>query len=100
MDTLHPLGLLINEVVSNSIKYAFKGINNKKIYLYFNQSGTDFELKIGDMGVGFNEDNTSFNENSIGLELINSLSEQLGGELERTNNSGTHYCLNFKTNSV
>lgn len=96
LDTLHPLGLLINEVVSNSIKYAFKGVKDKEIYLHFNQDGNEYELKIGDRGIGLNKNSNNFNTNSIGLELIDSLSEQLGGEIKRTVNNGTYYCLTFK----
>ena len=97
LDTLHPLGLLINEVVSNSIKYAFKGVRNKNIYLHFNQNNHEYKLLVGDKGIGLNKDSSSFNSNSIGLELISSLSEQLGGEIERTVENGTHYCVTFKT---
>ena len=97
LDTLHPLGLLINEVVSNSIKYAFNGIKYKNIYLHFNQNNNEYKLRIGDEGIGLNKDSSSFNTNSIGLELISSLSEQLGGEIERIVENGTHYCITFKT---
>ncbi|RLD27892.1 MAG: hypothetical protein DRI54_00275 [Bacteroidetes bacterium] len=96
LDTLHPLGLLINEVVSNSIKYAFKGVKNKNIYLHFNQTNHEYKLQIGDKGIGFDENSSSFNSNSIGLELIFNLSEQLGGKIERTIDNGTHYCVTFK----
>ena len=100
LDTLHPLGLLINEVVSNSIKYAFEGIEDKKIYLHFSQVENEYKLKIGDKGIGLNKNSNNFNSNSIGLELIDSLSEQLGGEIVRTVNDGTYYCLTFKTTPV
>ena len=99
LDTLHPLGLLINEVVSNSIKYAFNGSENKKIYLHMNQIKNKYELSIGDLGIGLDRNSSSFNKNSIGLELISSLSEQLGGEIKRTVDNGTHYNLTFKTTS-
>ena len=99
LDTLHPLGLLINEVVSNSIKYAFNGSENKKIYLHLNQVKNEYELSVGDLGIGLDKNSSSFNTNSIGLELISSLSEQLGGEIERTVDNGTHYNLTFKTTS-
>lgn len=100
LDTLHPLGLLINEVVSNSIKYAFKGIEDKKIYLHFTQKKNEYKLKIGDEGIGLNKNSNNFNSNSIGLELIESLSEQLGGEIKRTVNNGTYYSLTFKATPV
>jgi len=97
LDTLHPLGLLINEVVSNSIKYAFKGVEDKRIYLHFSQTGNKYKLKIGDKGIGMDKNSNNLNSNSIGLELIDSLSEQLGGKLVRTVKDGTYYSLTFKT---
>jgi len=96
LDTLHPIGLLINEIVSNSMKYAFEGIKQKEIYLHFEKSKDELTLKIGDNGIGMVKRAMGTNLNSIGLELIDNLSEQLGGKLERRVKKGTHYKLTFQ----
>jgi len=96
LDTLHPLGLLVNEIISNSLKYAFSDNPTKnKIYLYLDRSGNDFILKTGDTGKGIDKRQISLNTGSIGFELINNLSEQLDGKLTRTVDKGTHYQLKF-----
>jgi two-component sensor histidine kinase len=96
LDMLHPLGLLVNEIISNSLKYAFDKTTRKNtIYLYFDQKGDDFTLKIGDFGIGFNEAEAKLKQNSIGLELIYNLAEQLDGNIKMTDKVGTHYRLNF-----
>ena len=96
LDTLHPLGLLVNEIISNSLKYAFTENQTKnKIYLYLDRSGNDIVLKTGDTGKGFNKRQNNLNTDSIGFDLINNLTEQLDGKLTRTADKGTHYHLKF-----
>ncbi|BDS11722.1 PAS domain-containing sensor histidine kinase [Aureispira anguillae] len=98
IDTAIPLGLLINEVVTNSLKYGFQGRTSGKITLTLTAlEATNFCLTIGDNGVGFPSNFDFDNIKSLGLKLIKRLSVQLRGKLERASNKvGTHYILHFK----
>jgi len=97
IDTAIPLGLLINEIITNALKYGVKNsdagiisVNLEKI------EGVHYRLKIGDDGVGISETNNSTTKKTLGLKLINRLSSQLGGKFKRDNSKkGTHYILNF-----
>ncbi len=84
INTAIPLGLLINEVVTNSLKYAFPDNKKGEIYVGISASSRDyFELKIGDNGVGYDHEKSFDSSNSLGFQLILSLSEQLNGTIKR-----------------
>lgn len=97
IDTAIPLGLLINEVITNALKYGIRNndpgiisVNLEKI------NSTNYKLEIGDNGEGIPITSNSTSKKSLGLKLINRLSSQLRGEIERDNSKpGTHYILNF-----
>lgn len=97
VDTLTPLGLIINELVSNALKYAFKGRKEGCIYLRLERGEDDtYHLFVGDDGVGFDEQ--SVRKGSFGTELVEDLAEQLQGHIERSaQSSGTSYHLVFKS---
>lgn len=98
LDTLHPLGLLINEIVSNSLKHAFnKDIKSCKIYLKLYKSDDYCNLEVGDNGIGFDPQTLVKDSSNLGIELISSLINQLEGELINSENSGTHYHVKFKS---
>lgn len=98
------LGLLVNELVSNSLKHAFKktsfGENNvtqKKIFIGIQQdSNDDYSIKIGDNGCGFPENIDFKNTESLGLQLVMSLVKQLDGEISLNNSSGTEFLIKFR----
>ncbi|MBL7963139.1 MAG: sensor histidine kinase [Flavobacteriales bacterium] len=90
VDTLVPLGLLINEVISNSFKHAFKGRDQGTIIVHL--SGSEFEglhLRIGDDGVGLPDRNKWSRPNSLGMELIHTLAGQLDMKMELLPGGGT-----------
>ncbi|MDW7731685.1 MAG: histidine kinase dimerization/phosphoacceptor domain -containing protein [Methanolobus sp.] len=95
IDTSIPIGLIINELVSNSLKYAFpEGTGEIKVELY--PENDKFILKISDDGIGFPE-NIDFREtDSLGLQLVNSLVEQIEGTIELDRNNGTEFKISFK----
>ena len=96
LDTLHPLGLLINEIISNSLKHAFNENSGvAKIYLKFYIENGVHHLKMGDNGVGFNKEKFSEPTNNLGIELIGSLTNQLDGTIEVLIDKGTHYHIQF-----
>lgn len=97
INTAVPLGLLINEIVTNSLKHGFAGIDNGEIYLSIQKINDDeFSLFIGDDGVGFVIDKNVERKETLGMSLIESLTEQLNGQLFKLDKErGTHFQLNF-----
>jgi two-component sensor histidine kinase len=99
LDIIIPLGLIINEIVSNSLKHAFKETENEAeniIYFSLKPIGTkQFEMIVGDNGVGFNHALFFQEEGSLGIELIKILSEQVNGTMEILKQKGTFYRLVF-----
>ncbi len=96
LDKAIPLGLLINELVTNSIKHGFKNRKNGKIYVQLN-SGLNFkyELLYKDDGNGFQTE-SKIKEDSLGMMLVENLTDQLDGELYRkTSAKRTCYKLLF-----
>jgi len=96
-DTAIPLGLIINELVSNSLKYAFPDGREGKIAISLIPFTSEkFQMIISDNGVGL-PDNFDMNKtNTLGLQLVNSLVTQLDGEITLTNHAGTKFEINFK----
>ena len=94
LDRAIPLGLIINEIVSNAYKHAFpdkKGL----ITVHFDQHGDSYELVISDNGIGFKEPFESDHEGSFGIEIIKILTEQINGRIRVTHEKGTRYSLVF-----
>jgi len=94
-----PVGLIINEGISNAFKHAFPNHQSGKIIISFKHMDNDLLLTISDDGVGFNINSTQEN-NSLGLELIRGLSKDLHGYLTINNNKGTTIRLRFLVNPI
>ncbi|TDT47543.1 two-component sensor histidine kinase [Maribacter spongiicola] len=100
IDTAIPLGLLINETLTNALKYGIKGDNEGEISIKLRQD-TEKEncyiLEIGDNGIGFPETINHKTTKSLGLKLIHNLTRQLRGTIERDNSKkGTNYIIKFQ----
>jgi two-component sensor histidine kinase len=95
IDLASPICLLINEVLVNSIKHAFAEYNNSKIVISLHQKNNQVELVIKDNGKGFNYEEERSKGPSLGLEIIETLSEQLGGKAEFLNEEGTTFRLSI-----
>jgi len=98
IDTAIPCGLIVNELVSNSLKYAFpEGKDGEiKISLRTLEEG-DIELIVSDDGIGVPKDLDFRNTESLGLRLITNLTEkQLQGKVELNRNKGTEFQIKFK----
>lgn len=97
INTAIPLGLLINELVSNIMKHAFpEGIKGEfLISLHFDDAGM-FTLVVRDNGIGFPQDLDFTNTRSLGLKLVNSLTKQLGGTIELDRKTGTTFNIIFQ----
>lgn len=97
IDTAIPLGLIVNELVSNSYKYAFKDQMYGVIKVIVEQqSEMDFELRVADNGIGIGENIISKDSNSLGLKLVKILSRQLRGSFSSKNQNGSVFIVNFK----
>ena len=113
MDTAIPLGMIVNELISNSLKHAFPDRDKGKIQIKFyrekkigcinyieeskneNCNSTSFTLTVSDDGVGVPENLKIEDIESLGLQLVISLINQLDGELELERNNGTEYTIRF-----
>ncbi|MGZ7049055.1 MAG: sensor histidine kinase, partial [Methanobacterium sp.] len=90
------LGLVINEIISNSLKYAFKGVDNPKISVLLKSLGENkYKLDISDNGIGFPENIDYKNTSSLGLQLVNALVDQIEGEIKLVEGKGTHFEITF-----
>lgn len=89
-----PCGLILNELITNAFKYAQPKNEKLKIGVSLKQIKNTVELKVYDNGPGLLDTMVKKN-NSLGLELIKSLVEQIGGKHNFTNNNGLHFTLQF-----
>jgi two-component sensor histidine kinase len=101
MDTAVPLGIIVNELVSNSLKHAFPGRSEGeiRIKLHRDESESDesalFFLTISDNGVGIPENTDVEDLESLGLQLVTTLVNQLDGEIKLKRNNGTEFTVRF-----
>lgn len=95
LQTSISLGLILNELFTNALKYAFTDYKNAKISVSIDTvDNEEFNLIFSDNGNGYLEKNNS--KKSLGLELIELLALQLGGSIEKQSSKGTKYFMNFK----
>ena len=87
VDTLVPIGLIINELVSNSIKYAFPDQASGKIKIICGMKDSDLFLQVSDNGSGY--DPNAVGNQSFGLKLIRAFSDRLKAEQSYDNNNGS-----------
>jgi len=91
-----PCGLIINELVSNSLKHAFPQNRGGEIRIDLHRNNGGFELVVSDDGVGIPKNVDFRNTESLGLQLVNTLTSQLGGTIElEANGSGTRFVIGF-----
>lgn len=97
IDTAIPCGLIINELISNSLKHAFpEGIKGEISITFRLVDNYDLELIVSDNGIGLPKDLNLQNTGSLGLELVNTLANQVDGELEVNRTGGTRFKIKFK----
>lgn len=118
VDTAVPLGIIINELVSNSLKHAFPGQKEGKIRIRLNKAikdesrpeggkgekpgdiglypgDTGLHITVSDNGIGISENIDIKNPDTLGLQLVNALVNQLDGELELKKEKGTEFAINI-----
>ncbi|MET1259175.1 sensor histidine kinase [Flagellimonas sp. DF-77] len=97
IDRAIPFGLILNELVSNTFKYAFpESDENGKIYIHLRKNGEQGYFEYADNGVGLPDDSDERSNASMGLRLINRLVNQLQSKLNiDKNNEGVRFWFNF-----
>ncbi len=96
MDVAIPLGMIVNELVSNSFKHAFAPEDTGDILIDLSFDGKMFTLVICDNGKGFPEDVNFRDTESLGLQLVTTLVDQIDGTIELERNDGTRFIIIFK----
>ncbi|WP_426667443.1 tetratricopeptide repeat-containing sensor histidine kinase [Mucilaginibacter sp. McL0603] len=89
-----PLALVLNEAITNSVKYAFPGNRLGEISIKMRQTGENIELIIGDNGIGMV--NATEDPDSLGLKLMKGLIEEINGQIQFENHKGTKITISFK----
>ena len=98
LDASIPLGLIVNELVSNTLKHAFIGIENPAVRIALNYTGNDRHelcLRVSDNGMGLPESVSIENAESLGLRLVAALTRQLSGKLELHYVNPTEFIVTF-----
>lgn len=98
VDTAIPLGLIINEIITNAYKYAFHNEKENKLSISIHKENEQYKLIIQDNGNGISEDFDIKNAKSLGLLLVNRLVKQLHGTLKQWNQNGANFEITFKDN--
>jgi PAS domain S-box-containing protein len=94
-DTLFPLGILINELLTNIMKYAFAGRDNGVITLSASVKDTRVKFIIKDNGMGIPE-SIDFNKGGgFGMQLVGMLAQQIGGSIRIERGEGAKFVLEF-----
>ena len=92
-----PIGLILNEAITNAIKYAFTNGQDGTIAITLQEKEPNyFEMLITDNGKGIDSDFDAENSNSLGMSLMQGLTGDLNGTFSITNNNGTVIKINFK----
>jgi len=96
LDLAIPCGLIINELITNSLKYAFEIQGDGEVKICLSQTDNDVLLKIEDNGKGFPSTIDFRDTESLGMQLVVSLIDQIDGKIELENLKGAKYKLSFK----
>lgn len=95
IDQAIPCGLIINELVSNALKYAFKNIQKPSLLVKIKEQGKSITLQVKDNGIGLPENFGFEKSNSLGVQLVYSLVEQLDGNIIISSEKGTDIIITF-----
>ncbi len=97
INTVIPLGLILNELLTNTFKYAFPGEAEGSVEVRFSKKeNITFLLEVTDDGVGLHSDFHAKKTDSLGMHLIHSLTEQIKGEIKIHSNHGTQIRVKFQ----
>jgi PAS domain S-box-containing protein len=94
LETSVPCGLIVNELVSNSFKYAFPGGTGGKVHVKL-EGGTKNMLTISDNGCGLPDDVNLHDSKTMGLALVHTLAQQMGAIIEVDSTNGACFRIKF-----
>jgi len=95
-EILFPVGIIINELMSNAYKYAFPDRRSGVIKISFIQRSEKLaDITFSDNGIGIQEDNLSGDSACFGMNLVNILIRQINGTLQTNHTNGTGYKISF-----
>lgn len=100
LELAQPVGLIVCELVTNSIKYAFPDGRAGKVRVHISSQGQQVVLDVDDNGVGFPPGFSPASRSSFGWELVRMLVGQLSGKLELTSAGGAHVRITFPVPAV
>ncbi len=101
IDSAVPLGLIMNELLSNSFKYAFNDDKAGEIYLEVSlESEGKYQLLYSDNGPGLPVDFDIAKAPTLGMQLIADLSRKIGGNMKYRYKNGAVFTINFTNRSV
>lgn len=96
LDLSIPCGLIINEIISNSLKYAFPHKKGGIIFVNLTIKNNLVNIEIGDNGIGIPAHVDIKQTQTLGLQLVDTLIEQIDGSLKLERNNGTKFIIKFK----
>jgi len=103
IDVAIPCSLIVNELVSNALKYAFKSVTKGEIGIGVHSNTTadptEYELVVEDNGIGLPKGFDIDRAKSLGLRLVKTLTRQLGGRVRFTSDHGTKFSIRFSVPS-
>jgi two-component sensor histidine kinase len=99
-ETLMPLSLVVNELLTNAVKYAFVGRESGHVRIIVRPSGAGHELLFSDDGIGLDREQPYLRERSFGLELVQVLARQLNGEVRVLKGAGATFSMTFFPDKV
>lgn len=92
---LQPLGIIVNELLTNAMKYAFKGKAGGRLSLSASKDGEQVKVVVEDDGIGMPEHVSFEDSTGFGLQLVNALAQQLKGDIRIERGNGTRVVLSF-----
>ncbi|CAJ35355.1 PAS domain-containing sensor histidine kinase [Methanocella arvoryzae] len=96
IDMAIPIGLLLNELITNSLKHAFEEDTQGEIFISIKDQGSgQFKITVKDNGKGLPENFDINSLKTLGLNLVNILVDQINGSLEIVNENGTQFVILF-----
>ena len=97
LDYIIPCGLIVNELVTNSLKHGINSTENAKISISLKHcSEKQLSLEVKDNGIGYPSDFDFFKSETLGVRLVKNLTQQLDGNLEHFNDSGANVRIIFQ----
>ncbi len=90
-----PLALILNELLTNSLKHAFPDGRGGEIKVELKKYDGNYRLSVSDNGIGFPEDLDYHNTDTLGMLIVNSLTDQIDGKISLERHHGTKFTLTF-----